>query len=94
MSELGSKESAAKRTNKSSSGKGLKILTLSQILSRLPVSLAQLKSGNNSEKLKNEIRQLLYFLYRSKNLQKKSLKAWLTLFKTWKQFLWTAKIIK
>ena len=75
MSELGSKESAAQRTNKSSSEKGLKILTLSQILSRLPVSLAQLKSGNNSEKLKNEIRQLLYFLYRSKNLQNKSLKA-------------------
>ena len=56
MSELGSKDSAAQKTNKSSSGKGLKILTLSQILSRLPVSLAQLKSGNNSEKLKNEIR--------------------------------------
>ena len=47
-------------------GKGIKILTLIQMLSRLPISLAQLKAVNNSEKLKNEIRQLLYFLYRSK----------------------------
>ena len=46
--------------------KGLKILTPNQMLSRLPISLAQLKAGNNSEKLKNEIRQLLYSLYRSK----------------------------
>ena len=45
-------------------GQGLKILTLQQMLSRLPISLAQLKAGNNSEKLKNEIRQLLYSLYR------------------------------
>ena len=43
---------------------GLKILTPSQIFSRLPISLAQLNAGNNSEKLKNEIRQLLYSLYR------------------------------
>ena len=45
-------------------GQGLTILTPSQILSRLPISLAQLKAGNNSEKFKNEIRQLLYSLYR------------------------------
>ena len=51
-------------------GQGLKILTLNQMLSRLPISLAQLKAGNNSEKLKNEIRQLLYSLYRSKNMTK------------------------
>ena len=51
-------------------GKGLKILTPNQMLSRLPISLAQLKAGNNSEKLKNEIRQLLYSLYRSKNMTK------------------------
>ena len=38
------------------------------MLNRLPISLAQLKAGNNSEKLKNEIRQLLYSLYRSKKL--------------------------
>ena len=47
-------------------GQGLKILTPSQMLSRLSISLAQLKAGNNSEKLKSEIRQLLYSLYRSK----------------------------
>ena len=51
-------------------GEGLKILTPNQMLSRLPISLAQLKAGNNSEKLKNEIRQLLYSLYRSKKLTK------------------------
>ena len=49
-------------------GKGLKLLTPNQMLSRLPITLAQLKAGNNSEKLKNEIRQLLYSLYRSKNM--------------------------
>ena len=43
-------------------GLGLNILTPSQMLSRLPVSLTQLKVGNNSEKLKNEIRQLLHSL--------------------------------
>ena len=52
------------------SGQGLKILTPSQMLSRLPISLAQLEAGNNSEKLKNEIRQLLYSLYHSKNVTK------------------------
>ena len=52
------------------SGKGLKILTPDQMLSRLPIILAQLKAGNNSEKLKNEIRQLLYSLYRSKQIYK------------------------
>ena len=52
------------------SGQGLKILTPNQMLSRLPISLAQLKGGNNSEKLKNEIRLFLYSLYRSKKLTK------------------------
>ena len=40
------------------------------MLSRLPITLAKLKSGNNSEKIKNETRQLLYSLYRSKNMTK------------------------
>ena len=40
------------------------------MLSRLPISLPQLKAGNNSEKFKNEIKQLLYSLYRSKKLNK------------------------
>ena len=51
-------------------GQVLKILTPGQMLSGLRISLAQLKVGNNSEKLKNEIRQLLYSLYRSKKLTK------------------------
>ena len=51
-------------------GKGLKILTPQQMLSRLPIFLAQLNAGNNSEKLKNEIRQLLYSLYCSKDMTK------------------------
>ena len=52
------------------------------MLSRLPITLAKLHTGNNSEKLKNEVRQLLYSLYRSKkNLQKISIKVWLTKFK-------------
>ena len=55
--------------------KGLKILTPKQMLSRLPITLAQLKAGNNSEKLKNEIRQLLYSLYRSKKLTKQLYKS-------------------
>ena len=45
-------------------GKGFKILTPNQMLSRLPITLAQLKAGNNSQKLINQIRQLLYSLYR------------------------------
>ena len=46
----------------------LKILTPNQMLCRLPITLVQLKAGNVSDKLKNEIRQLLYSLYRSKKL--------------------------
>ena len=45
-------------------GQGLKILTPNQVLSRLSIYLAQLNAGNNSERLKNEIRQLLYSFYR------------------------------
>ena len=51
-------------------GSGLKISTPNQMLRRLSISLAQLKAGNNSEKLKNEIRQLLCSLYKSKKLTK------------------------
>ena len=68
MPEIESEESAAQK--REHVGKGLKILTPQQMLSRLPISLAQLKAGNNSEKLKNKITQLLYSLYRSKKLSK------------------------
>ena len=83
MPDLESEESATE-------GKGIKILTPKQMLHRLPISLAQLKAGNNSEKPKNDIRQILYSLCRSKNLQSNSIKVWLT----WKQSLWTPKIVK
>ena len=63
-------EEILKFNKENQGGKGIKILTPNQLLSRLPISLAQLKAGNNSEKLKNEIRQLLYSLYRSKNMTK------------------------
>ena len=49
---------------------GLKILTNQQMLNRLPILLAQIQAGNNSIKLKNEMRQILYSLYRSKALTK------------------------
>ena len=55
------------------SGEGIKMLTPNQMLSRLSISLPQLEAGNNSNKLKNEIRQLLYSLYRSKNMTKTSI---------------------
>ena len=51
-------------------GVGLKILTDKQMFNRLPILLAQIQAGNNSIKLKNEIRQILYTLYRSKVLTK------------------------
>ena len=50
-------------------GQGLKILTPNQMLSTSPISLAQLNAGNNSEKRKNKIRQLLNSFYRSKKLK-------------------------
>ena len=52
--------------------KGLKILTTKQMLQRLPIALAQVKAGNNSESLLNEIRQIVYSLYQSKKITKKS----------------------
>ena len=52
-------------------GKGLKVLTPKQMLQRLPIALAQVKAGNNSESLLNEIRQIVYSLYQSKQVTKK-----------------------
>ena len=52
-------------------GKGLKILTPKQVLQRLPIALAQVKAGNNSESLLNETRQIVYPLYQSKQITKK-----------------------
>ena len=55
----------------SQEGTGLKILTSNEILKRLPIALAQVKTGNNSESLLNEIRQIVYSLHRSKEITKK-----------------------
>ena len=57
-----------KVNEKNQQGQGIKILTPNQMLNRLPITLAQLQAGNNTNKLKTEIRQLLYSLYRSTNI--------------------------
>ena len=57
------------------------------MITRLPISLAQLKAGNNSEKLKNEIRQILYPLYRSKKLSKTIYDNLIKTIEKWKQYL-------
>ena len=59
------------RSEESLEGTGLEILTPNQMLKRLPIALAQMKAGNNSESLLNEIRQIVYSLYRSNKLLKK-----------------------
>ena len=51
---------------KAAKGTGLKILTPKQMLQRLPIALAQIKAGNNSVNLLNEVRQIAYSLYQSK----------------------------
>ena len=56
---------------KATKGTGLKILTPKQMLQRLPIALAQVKAGNNSENLSNEIRHIVYSLYQSKEFTKK-----------------------
>ena len=56
---------------KAAKGRGLKTLTPKQMLQRLPIALAQVKAGNKSESLLNEIRQIVYSLYQSKQITKK-----------------------
>ena len=56
---------------KPTKGKGLNILTPKQMLQRLPIALAQVKAGNNSESLLNEIRRIVYSLYQPKQITKK-----------------------
>ena len=55
----------------SKQGTGLKILTSKEMLQRLPIALAQIKAGNNSKNLLNQIRQIVYSLYQSKEITKK-----------------------
>ena len=82
--DLETEKSPADRRNQQ--GQGLKTLTPNQMVSRLSTFLAQLKARKSSEKLKNEIRQLLYIFYRSKNLQNISIIIWSTLFKNGNNF--------
>ena len=67
--------------SKNKLGLGLKNLTPDQMLSRLPITLAELKAGNNSEKLKNEIKQLLYSVYRSNKIIKRLYKSLIDIIK-------------
>ena len=64
-------DAAYKSKENETVGKGLKILTPKQMLQRLPIALVQVKAGNNSESLLNEIRQIVYSLYQSKQVTKK-----------------------
>ena len=64
-------DAACKSKENKTKGKGLKILTPKQMLQRLPIAPAQVKAGNNSESLLNEIRQIVYSLYQSKQITKK-----------------------
>ena len=70
IEDSGSMILEAKRLTKQE-GERLKILIPNQMLKRLSIALAQIKTGNNSESLLNEIRQIVYSLYRSKQITKK-----------------------
>ena len=68
-----------KNKKKKEDNSKLKVLTPKQMLQRLPIALAQVKVGNNSESLLNETRQIVYSLYQSKQITKKeSLKKYTT----------------
>ena len=71
IEDYGSMILEAKRLAREQEGTGLKILTPNQMLKRLPIALAQIKAGNNSESLLNEIRQIVYFCIDQKKLLKK-----------------------
>ena len=64
-------EAKTKAKQNETKGTGLKILMPKQMLQRLPIALAQVKAGNNSENLLNEIRQIIYSLYQSKEITNK-----------------------
>ena len=71
IEDYGSMVLEAKKLAKEQEGIGLKILTPNQMLKRLSIALAQIKVGNNSETLLNEIRQIVYSLSQSKEITKK-----------------------
>ena len=71
IEDYGSMILEAKKLAREQEGIGLKILTPNQMLKGLPIALAQIKTGNNSESLLNGIRQIVYYSYRSKEITKK-----------------------
>ena len=71
IEDYGSMILEAKQLAREQEGTGLKILTPNQMFKRLPIALAQIKAGNNSESLLIEIRQIVYSWYRSKEITKK-----------------------
>ena len=73
---------------------GLKTLAPKQMLQRLPIALAQVKAGNNSQNLLNEIRQIVYSLYQSKVITKKIYSNIIKSLKKWIQYLWTQKTVR
>ena len=64
-------DASYKAKQNKTTGTGIKILTPKQMLQRLPIALAQVKAGNNSESLLNEIRQIVCSFYQSKEITKK-----------------------
>ena len=66
-------DAAYKSKQNDTEGKGIKTVTPKQMLQRLPIALAPVKAGNNSESLLNEIRQIVYSLYQSKQITQKSI---------------------
>ena len=72
----------------------LKVLRPKQMLQKLPIALAQVKAVNNSESLLNEIRQIVYFLYQSKQITKKVYNNKIKSVKKWILYLWIQKTIK
>ena len=68
--DYGSMVFEARKLTREQEGEELKLLTPNQMIKRLPIALAQIKAGNNSESLLNEIRQIVYYLYRSKKITK------------------------
>ena len=64
-------EAKTKAKQNETKGTGFKILTPKQMLQRLPIALAKVKAGNNSQNLLNEVRQIVYSLYQSKEITKK-----------------------
>ena len=67
----------------------LKVLTPKQMLQRLPIVLAQVKAGNNSENLLNEIRQIIYSLYQTKEINENVFNNLMKKLQKWIRYLWT-----